>query len=304
MAFFLDEAVRESMQPAGGAVFNLLGPVAGRQAFSQAKRFDGTAVQTGDKTCVTVVQNISGVIVRAVSIATLTLGGSNLLTLNSTPHPAGSMYFSTAGASFPGFNTLDVGEVFITTAVPLLAQFDDTGQLLNPFNYRKTIAPDDLATFLAEIGVQDNEAVIALQRVGNAFTRLGGLFAQNHASTGTADNIDKFVNPNTGQGRVDRVPLKVVPTSRGNTIGAGGVLDILDASDPLGQWFITAWRETVSATRLQGAVLGDAADPKIFGVIESEAPPNLEFQLSGTTVRLRNASGTQGNFSYTIERVG
>lgn len=307
MAFFQDEAARETMQPAGGGVFNLLGAVDGRQAFSACKRKDNTSVQSGDKTCVTVVQKVAGVTLRAVAIGTLTLGGSNLITLNTTPYPSGKMYMSTSGLSFPGFNTLDTGEVFITTAVPLIGQFDDDGNLLDPFNYRKTMHPAALATFLAEIGGQDNEAVMALFRSGNFFTGLAGLFAQNHNSVGSADGIDKFINPNTGQGRVDRVPIKVGPTYRDNTIGAGGVFDIptaiLNASEPNAEWIVTAWKQGDPATRLKFWVHGHASDPLIFDIEYSAIPPLLKPALSGTTIRLNNASGASGQYAYTVERV-
>ena len=309
MAFFQDEAVRESMQPAGGAVFNLLGAVDGRQPFSSAKRRDGTPVQSGDKTCVAVVQKVGGVTYRAVSVATLTLGGSNFLTLDTTAWPAGKMYFSTAGASFPGFNTADVGEVFITTAVPLLAQFDDQGALIDPLNFRRTLAPSTIAAFLAEIGVADNEAVVALGRSGAAYNGLGGLFAQNNASTGTVDNVDKHANPNTGQGRVDRVPIKVAPTFRGNVIGAGGVVALqaiwapFNLADPTAEYFVHAWREGQPSTQVAGYFIGHASAPVPYNCSES-ADAGLRFDIAGTELRLLNAALSSINVSVVIERIG
>jgi hypothetical protein len=310
MAFFKDEAVRETVQPAGGAVFNLLGPVDGRQDFASAKRKDGTPVQTGDRCPVGLVQKVAGVTERVVAIATLTLGGANILTLNTVAYPSGKMYFSTAGGAFPTFDVNSTGEAFITNAIPLTPGFDDDGNLEDPFNFRKTLTPADIATFLAEIGLSDNEAIVALGRSGAGFNGIGGLFAQNDASTGTDDNVDKFTNPNSGQGKVDRVPIKVSPTLRGNTIGAGGVLSIasvipwFDASDPTAEYFINAWDEADAQTRLQSYWMGHATTPQPFLVHESAEPALLEFDLIGTDVRIKNTTGGSRTYSLVVERIG
>ena len=77
MAFFLDERVREACLPLGGGVFSLQGAVALRQTFAAASRLDGTPVQDGDVTCITVAQTGIGA---ATFIAVLNLGGTPTLT--------------------------------------------------------------------------------------------------------------------------------------------------------------------------------------------------------------------------------
>lgn len=309
MAFFLDEAVRETVRPAGGAVFNLQGAVDGRQAFANAKRFNGDNVETGDKTCVAVVQNVGGAIVRAVSIGTLTLGGTNTLTLNTSLYPVGKMYFSTEGSSFPTFNDDDTGEAFCTLAVPLAGLFDDDGNILQSNLYRKSLIPADLTDFLAQTAVDDNEAVMALFRSGDDFSGVAGLFARNAASTGTADDIDKYTNANVG-GKIDRVAIKVAPTLREITIGAGGVANIasyfpwFDASDPLAEYFVHAWDNADKTTFLQGYWHGHDSAPLPYGVIESADPAKLEFDLIGTEVRFKNATGGAKTYSAVVERIG
>ena len=307
MTFFLDEAVRESVKPAGGAVFNLLGAVSGRQTFANARRFNGDPVENGDRTCVAVVQEIGGAVVRAVSIATLTLSGTNTLTLNTTLYPSGKMYFSTEGSSFPSFNTGDTGEAFCTLSVPLAGLFDDDGNILQSNLYRKSLIPEDLTAFLAQASLDDNEAVMALFRSGDAFSGLAGLFARNSASTGTADGVDKFTNPNVG-GKVDRVAIKVAPTLREITIGEGGVANIasyvdwFDASDPEAEYEALAWVNADPSISLHGFIHGHAslayAQP---GFRQTGA---LVIDISGTDVRLKNKAGSSVTCSLVVERKG
>lgn len=307
MTFFLDEAVRETVQPAGGAVFNLLGAVSGRQTFANAKRFNGDAVENGDTTCVAVVQNIGGAVVRSVAIATLTLGGTNTLALNQTLYPSGKMYFSTEGSSFPTYNTGDTGEAFCTLSVPLAGLFDDDGNILQSNLYRQSLIPADLTAFLAQAALDDNEAVLALFRSGDAFSGKAGLFARNSASTGTADGVDKFTNPNVG-GKIDRVAIKVAPTLREITIGAGGVANIqsyvdwFNGADPLASYEVLAWVNADPSIRLRGLIHGHAslahAEP---GFIQTG---NLVIDINGTDVRLKNNGGSSVTCSLVVERKG
>ena len=310
MAFFLDEAVRETMQPAGGAVFNLLGAKDGLQAFQSAKRADGTAVQTGDKTCVTCLQSLGGVVIRVISIATLTLGGTNTLTLSTVAYPTGGMFFSTEGASFPTFNTQDTGETFCALAVPILDLYDDEGNALNSQRHRKTSYPADLADFAGQQVIAENEAVFHLGRSGPGFSGAAGLFAQINGSTGTADGVDKLVNPNAGTGRVDRVPIKVAPTHRETAIPAMGLMPIqtiapwFDLTDSKANYHVRAWDNADRSVYLQGDWQGDPVSPQAYNVIEHADPPLLEFDLAGTTAGLRNNVNAAKTFSLLVERRG
>ena len=150
---------------------------------------------------------------------------------------------------------------------------------------------------------------MALFRDGAAFSGMAGLFAQNLDSTGTADGVDKFTNPNVA-GKVDRVAIKVAPTLREITIGAGGVANIasyvpwFDPTDPLARYFINAWDNADPATYLQGYWHGHASEPKPFGVIESADPPLLEFDRNATEVRLKNTTGATHTYSLVVERIG
>lgn len=308
--FFLDEAVRETMRPAGGGVFNLLGAVSGGQAFANAKRFDGSPVQTGDTTCVTAVQLVNGAKIRAVAKATLTLGGTNTLTLDGVPHPAGFMFFSTSGASLPSFNTLTTGEVFVAGAAALFAIFNFDGVLLQSANFRKTILTENLTAFLAQQVIADNEAVLHIGRSGASYSGLGGLFLQNNAATGTADSVDKFINPNASGGRSERPPIKAQPTLREITIGAGGVASInayapwFNPADPLADYFVTAWDNANFDVTLSGWWKGHATDPKPRLIQEHADPPELKFDLTSGDVRIVNTTGATKTISAVVERVG
>lgn len=305
--FFMDEAVRETVQPAGGAVFNLLGPVSGRQPFSSAKRFNGDDIENGDLTTVTVVQEVGGAKLRVNALATVTLGGTNTLTLNQTPHPAGFMYFSTEGDSFPGFNTGDTGEAFCAGSVPNFAIFDHLGNLLQKALFRQNLSPADLAAFLAQAALSENEAVFHLGRNGASYTGLAGLIAHNSGLSGTADNIDKFNNPNSGGGRQFRVPMKVTPTIREITIGAGGVANIasyapwLDLTIPDAEYLIGAGKVGDLDARLRGYWRGHATAPEPDWISQS-VNGLLAFDLDGTDLRLKNKSGASGSYWLTVER--
>lgn len=294
---FFDERVRETMTPLGGGAFRLEGAVQGRQTFAAAKRPDGSDVQSGDTTTVCLVQKVSGATVAAVVAAALTLGGTNTLTADVS-----KLRMSTSGGALPTFATNQTGEAFITWAVDDIAGLLDpyTGKLINKLLFRNNILLPTLTALASETSMRDGEAAFVLGAAVEA-DGLAGAFVQDDAASGTIDNVDIASNPNASGGRMKRAGLKVAPTSRGNTIGAGGVLDILTANIPGGEWDIVAWQDNDASNVLRGAVQGHATDPIIYGRI---VRGGLDFALNGATIRLRNTLGVAAAFSYVIERRG
>ena len=187
---------------------------------------------------------------------------------------------------------------------------DGDGNLVLPAPLRKSILPANLGLFLTELGLTAQEGVFhqgwdpTLNGGAGGFNGAAGLMVQDDTQTQAVDNVDFFVNPNNPQGRVSRVGLKVAPTIRGLTLGAGGALPIHDASDPQGKWFISAWKEGDPSVNLSGWVYGHAADPLVDKIDESADPPLLSFDTSGTEIQLRNNDVASAQFSYTVERVG
>lgn len=280
MVQFADELVRESAVFTSSTVLTLGGAVANHIKFSEAKRRDGAAVQSGDRACVGVVQAGVGF---AVCMAQLTLGAEAKLTLD-----ASKIFQSSAGASLPGFSAAGAAaEVYITNSVDLIPSFDENGVLLSPDKFRKTIVPEKIVNgFLSELGTVDNEGVIALG-VDSAFDGLAGLFGMDAADSTTEDGIDVFENDHTSTGRVKRLSLKPWPTKRGNAIPDGNAYTLYPASTAGEKRLVAAWTADGSAAML-GFVIGHATNPQIFPIYERG---NIKFDESGTNVQVRNLTG-------------
>lgn len=292
MPFVADERIREAMLPLGGGVFRLEGAPSGRFPFSSMKRRDGSPIQTGDTCCVSFVQAGGHALVAG---ATYAAGGAETLTVI-----AGKIFKTSAGdgVSIPPFDTGNPGECFNTTAADLLAQFTLDGVLLDPEKFRKTIIKF-AGAFDDEVGIQDLEGIVSL---GTSATnqRLAGILAMNKTVTEAADGVDRFSDP-SGIGTVKRVGQKVAPTERNVAIVAGNVATLLDASDPLGQWRVTAWVQAAPANNASIRIFGHAADPVTSERIENGF---LAWDLSGVNLRIRNDSGEAISLSYTVERIG
>lgn len=284
MAWFLEERIREGGIPASASVINLQGAVTTFLAFSQAKRRDGSAVQSGDQTCVTVVQ-AGGL--SCTCRGTLTLGGTNTVTLD-----ASKIYQSTNGAALPSFDTNSPVDIFITTAVPLLAQFDDAGNLLDPDLFRVALIKiiNTVGGFSAELGTVDGEAVVA-PGVDAAGDELGGLFRYDISDSTPADDVDVVENINTAVGRLMRMSMKPWPTTRDQNVLAGNSLTIGDLAPAGGKpaflRLVCAWSDD-GAHWSAAIVLGHASAPYVRVLFEHGSLP---FELSGTQLRVRNDTG-------------
>ena len=300
MAYFLDERIREACLPAGGgsSVFTLQGPAPNRRPFREAKRFDGSAVQDGDITTIGVVQQGVGA---AVFAARLNLAGADTLTLVES----GLIYQTTAagGSGLPAFVNTGAADVFCTLAVPNLAIFDHLGNLLQSLFFRRTIAPVDFTAFLAQTAVGADEAIVAasVQNGGGLSTsqklakRLGGLFVQNNGASGLADGRDKFLHPQAGSGRIERVGLKIAPTERSIAVAASGRAEILVADAPDTSFWFRVHRNDTPSVRLNGAAYGHATDPDV----DFERNGALAIDVAGASIGFRNTDSVSRTFSTT-----
>lgn len=294
MVWFLDERIREGGIPASASVINLQGAVEGFLPFVQAKRRDGTTVQTGDTTCVSVRQ-AGGLMVTCKGA--LTTGGTNTITLD-----ASTIYQSSNGAALPNWDTSAQVDIFLTTAVPLLAQFDDAGNLLDPNLFRAAIIRP-VATFASELGTVDGEGVAA-PGVDARFDFLGGLFDYDIASSTPEDGVDFIENINTSTGRNRRVGIKPFPTSRDNVLLSGNALTLRNmvpaAGKPALMWIVMAWTDD-GLHRSRAFVLEHASDP--FVDVDYERG-SLPFQLSGSQLQVRNDTGLSATVHYAIGVMG
>lgn len=288
MVWFLDELIREGANVQSATVLTLTGERQNHRRFRDALRRDGNPVQSNDRTCVSVFQANTGF---ATCAARLTLGATDTLTLD-----ASKVYQSSAWPALPTFSPAGAPcDVYVTAAVPLLAQFDEDGNLLQPDLFRKSIVTETIVNgFMAELGTTDNEAVVALGAAA-AFDELAGVFAFDADLSTIADNVDIFENDHTSSGRARRLSLKPWPTQRGDIVAAGNVIELVQASKPGEQRLINVWT-TNGASRARAHVIGDAADP-IVDVIDQYG--DITIELSGVSVRARN----NGASSMTINHI-
>jgi|GEM_PF-5337607 len=296
---FWDERVRETMTPLGAGVFRLEGAAPGRQTFESAKRNDGldTPVQSGDTTTATFVQKVGGATFAINAVAELTIAGTNTLTIDQN-----FIRMSTSGASIPAFNTEATGEAFCAFSVKDILGLVDpyTQEFTNKDVFRKNLISPSLADIIAELTMTDAEPIMALGAAA-AGDLMAGAFVQDNAASGTDDGVDIATNPNAAGGKIKRVGMKVAPTSRGNLINAGTVLQILAAGDPQGQWRVTAWQDNDQDNILSGRIFGNATEPNIVDIVQTQT---LSFDIDGINVRLRNGLGSNEQFSHTVERIG
>lgn len=289
MVWFLDERVREGGTFTSPTVIRLGGEKANHRRFRDALRPDGNAVQSGDRTCVGVVQGGVGA---AVCVAQLTLGAEDTLTLQSG---AGKIYQSTSWPGLPTFQTAgSAADVFITSAVDLFAQFDEDGALLQTDLFRAALFKDKIiAGFLSENGTADREAVLALG-VAAAFDGLGGAFAKDDASATAEDGVDYFENDFTNSGRIKRVNLKPWRTERGFNVADGQIQQLLAASNADRTWLVHV-QAVGGAHRAAAFVTGHASDPQVDVLYEYGS---IAFDLSGVNLRARNNSGGPLTLQY------
>lgn len=309
--FFLDELIAEGVTFTSPTTMTLNGAASPTNApsnfyrrFRDAKRPDGTPVQSGDTTMVAVAQSPAG---RALTVATLTLGATDTLTLSTATN---DIRQSTAGASLPSFSSAGaIGIAYIATSIDLFSVYDNNGGLLNPDRFRDGLMPDDLAAILAQGTITDGEKVFAAAAEnGGGLTlaqlrakRTGGVFMQDNAASGANDGVDTFTASGAGSGRLKRVGIKVAPTERAIALLAGGVVDIVTPA--AGQVFVVdAFDEASPATHLSGRLVGLAGGADV-DILDIDQTATLEFAASGATVRLRNNSGSSGTFAYTLERI-
>lgn len=280
MVWFTDELVRETGTFTSSTVVRLTGAAANHIRFRDAKRRDGSDVQSGDRTQVGVFQAGVGF---AICSAQLTLGANDTLTLD-----ASKVRQSSAGASLPTFSASGAAaDVYIAESVDTTAGYDESGNLLNPDLFRQAIIAEKVvAGFLSELGTVNNEGVVALG-LTTAFDQLAGVFAYDDDYTETEDNEDVFENDHTSTGRVRRLSLKPWPTKRGDSLPDGNALTLFDASTADRVWLVFAMADG-GAHHVFGLVVGHASNPLIFPILEYGS---LTFDQSGTNVQVRNGSG-------------
>lgn len=280
MVWFTDELVREAGTFTSATVIRLTGAAANHIRFRDAKRRDGGAVQSGDRTQVGVFQAGVGF---AICSAQLTLGADDTLTLD-----ASKVRQSSAGASLPAFSSSGASaDVYIAESVDTTAGFDETGALLNPDLFRNAIAVEKvIAGFLSELGTADKEAVMALG-LSAAFDGLGGFFGYDVTNSETADDEDVHENDHTSTGRVLRLNIKPWRTKRSDAIPAGNLLTLFNANTADRLWKVVVWANG-GAHRTAALVFGHASDPYVDVLYQYG---DLAFELSSTNVGIRNNNG-------------
>lgn len=282
MAFFRDELAREKCTFLSSTSLKLDGVFSEFYVrFADSKRRDGSAVQTGDTCIVGVAQTGVG---RAVCRATLTLGATTTLTLDSS-----LILKSTAGSGLPGFSSAGAqGDVALVSTAEDPA-FDDVGNLLNPDRFRLGVVKPEIkgATgFIGEIGTVDKEGVfgLGLDAAGD------GLAGPYYRATGTlpaADGEDVLANLDNPAIILVRAGMKLARTYRNDALAAGNFLSLLTASAPARAWLVSVWDST-RAHRAAAIVHGHASDPQVDVIHEFGATP---FELQGVNVGIRNNSG-------------
>ena len=293
--FFMDELCREACTFLSATTLRLDGAPAYFTTFRSALRRDGTPVQSGDTTSIGVAQAPGN---RAIVKATLTLGAQDTLTLSTN---AADLYKSTAGAGLPAFSPAGAaGDVYCSAPVDFFQTFDDAGNLLRPELFRNNAFPEKVVLdFLSELGTLHREAVFA-QGVAAAEDGLAGLFAMDTLSSSAEDGEDVFENDHTTTGRVKRLSTKPWPTKRGDNIGSGNALDLFSAAAAGRRWLAAAWDATGAHSAI-AFVLGHATDPYVDVIREDGA---IAFELSGTTIRIRNNTGGAATISHIKPIIG
>lgn len=280
MVWFQDELVRESGTFTSATVIRLGGAAGNHIRFRDAKRRDGSAVQSGDRTNVTVFQAGVGF---AICSAQLTLGADDTLTLD-----ASKVRQTSAGSGLPTFSSSGAAaDVFISDAIDLSVGFDENGAIIEPDLFRKAIVKDKIvAGFLSENGTVDGEGVVGLG-TSASFDDLAGVFAYDADYAVAEDGEDVFENDFTSTGRVRRLSLKPWPTKRGDALAAGNLLALLTASTADRIWLVIV-EANGGAHRAAAIVTGHASDPQVDVIHEFGS---LAFELSGTSLGVRNNSG-------------
>ena len=304
MATIYEERVREACTFLSATTLRLDGAVADHTRFQDAKRSDGTNIQSNDDFWVTVLQRPAGVaVVRAVYSDT---GAAKTLTLDGS-----KIKKSTTGAALPAFDPAGAsGEVFITLTGDD-ALFDTSGNLLSPSLFRLSLIKQTIlgaAGFVSELGTKAFEAVAALGRE-NAGEGLGGVFWFDQTSSETADNEDVFNNIHTATGRIIRLPMKPWRTYRGANIAAGNLLTLIDLAPgefpagtprPARLHDVLVWSAD-GAQSARATALGHASAPMV--TVEWETA-GLAFELSGASLGVRNTTNGALTLSHIRPVIG
>lgn len=287
MVHIVENRVRENALANGLNSFQLQGAVSGRQRFRESDRPGGGTAQSGDTFWYVCVQDP----LYEIGLGTLTLGTPDTLsrdTVLESSNADSAVSFNNASATV--FSAIPSQHLFYT---------DPSGAIGDPSPLRAATFRDLAATLKAELGLEDNELAFIAGGTAEG-DGLGGLFRWDNADVTAADEIDKLVNVNTGTGRHNRVPIKVAPTSRGNVIASGGTLEVVPAGTLGAKWFVEAHSEGDSDDQLSGYIIGDAAAPAARGI---DSTGDLDFDISGTSVRIINNSGGNLTVGYTVERI-
>lgn len=283
MAHIVENRVRENATANGLAALQLQGAVSGRQRFREAERPGGGTAQSGDTFWYICVQDP----LYEIGLGTLTLGTPDTLArtvvLESSNSDA-AVSFNNASAT-----------VFSNIPAQHLLYTDPSGAIGDPTPFRATVIKQLIANLKAETGIDDNEFAF----VGGLGTEDedAGLFRAETGYGGAFDNIDVHQNDNVATTAHRRVGIKIAPTTRGISLASAGTRDLKIANTLGRKWWIEVHSEGSKAHQLSGLVVGDASAPD---VLEIDQTGDLAFDVSGTTVRVRNDNASPLTIGYTI----
>ncbi|MGE0409521.1 MAG: hypothetical protein AB7P23_09710 [Amphiplicatus sp.] len=289
-----DELIEENFTSRGNGVFELNGARDYRFAFSSTKRANGDPAEAGDLFPCTFAAAPNIVM---STIAVYTPGSPALLDATGGP------YYKTSalGGGLPDFGTKD-GIVGLSLNAALLFVKDLAGGIANPGAMRVTAIPPTLKAFKAFAAAVNGEGVAAQCGTNNdnwSQDFLGGLIGADADETDAADEEDIFASATAGLKLVRR-SIKAWRTVRNKPIDAGQILAVLTADKPNALYGVHVQDRTTKTSYAAGEFRGDAATVVPVRAFESGG---LEFDISGTSIRVRNTTGGAINVDYTRGRI-